>query len=164
MANKRRPLTFSELDELQPKGRGAILRTPEELEAEKHLLENEKAGKPELQETVKQEIQLDGIQEIQKTRKPASQIPSNTESSPVRNRANYPKVTYRLSFEAIDAIEDMKRILRRQYGVKVNLEEIAEEAILAAHRDLLEKQKSSNLVKKFSGKLDIKKTRSRSER
>ena len=164
MANKRRPLTFSELDALQPKGRGAILRSPEELEAEQHLLENQEAGEPELQEAVIQEIQNDGIQENQKTRKPTRQIPSNTDTQLTRNRANFPKVTYRLSVEAIDAIEDMKRMLRRQYGVKVNLEEIAEEAILAAHRDLMERQKTSNLVKKFSGKPEIQKTRSRSER
>lgn len=41
MANKRQPLTFSELDELRPKGRGAILRTAEELEAEEHRLGNQ---------------------------------------------------------------------------------------------------------------------------
>ena len=41
MPNKRHPLTFTELDQVQPRGRGAILRTSEEVEAEQHVLEHE---------------------------------------------------------------------------------------------------------------------------
>ena len=41
MPNKRQPLTFTELDQVQPRGRGAILRTSEEVEAEQHVLEHE---------------------------------------------------------------------------------------------------------------------------
>ncbi len=39
MSNKRRPITFPELDELPPKGRGAILRSAEEVQAEQRLQE-----------------------------------------------------------------------------------------------------------------------------
>lgn len=46
MPNKRQPLTFTELDEVQPKGRGAILRTPEEVEAEQRLLERQEPIQP----------------------------------------------------------------------------------------------------------------------
>jgi hypothetical protein len=38
MASKRQPLTFPELDELKPRGREAILRTAEEVEAEERML------------------------------------------------------------------------------------------------------------------------------
>jgi hypothetical protein len=43
MSNKRRPITFPELDELPPKGRGAILRSAEEVQAEQRLQEQSPA-------------------------------------------------------------------------------------------------------------------------
>jgi hypothetical protein len=67
-------------------------------------------------------------------------------------RAQFPKATYRMSPEALEAIDDAKRILRRQYQIKASLEEIAEEAILAAYRDLTENQHASMLVRKLAGK------------
>jgi hypothetical protein len=47
MASKRRPpISFPELE---PKGRGAILRSPEEIRAEQQLLQRQDAGDPAIQ-------------------------------------------------------------------------------------------------------------------
>jgi vacuolar-type H+-ATPase subunit I/STV1 len=130
---KRRPVSFPELD--APRGKGAILRSTEEVEAEQQLLENQEAGH--------QANKLSVDPELQNARNPESQQSGS--------RAEYTKATYRLSPEALEAIDDAKRILRRRYQAKVSLEEIAEEAILAAYRDLLDNQQSSMLANKFSG-------------
>jgi hypothetical protein len=137
---KRPPLSFPELE---PKGRRAILRSAEEVAAEEQLLENQQTGV--------QAFQLSSMPEFQQDSIPVSQIPGS--------RAGFPKVTYRLNPDAVDAIEDAKRILRRQFGIKASLEEIAEAAIMAAHQDLLENQLSSNLANKLAGKPAIQQTR-----
>lgn len=68
----------------------------------------------------------------------------------IRSSDAYTKVTYRLSNEAVQATEDMKALLKRRYGFKrVNLEEIVEEALLAAQRDLEEQQAQSFLVRQL---------------
>ncbi len=75
--------------------------------------------------------------------KPASQ-------KAIRSTDAYTKVTYRLKNEAVQATEDMKAQLKRRYGFKrINLEEIVEEAILAALRDLEEQQAQSFLVQQL---------------
>ncbi len=134
MANKRRPVSFPELD-AAPKGKGAILRSAEEVEAEQQILESQQASNLDNQNT--------NISESWN-----SDLP---DAPQVGNRAGYPKATYRLSPEALEAIDDAKRVLRRRYQAKVTLEEIAEEAILAAYRDLLENQDTSFLASKFAG-------------
>ncbi len=126
MPNKRRPISFPELE---PKGKGAILRSAEEVAAEQEILESQQAGIPENQQS------------------------SVAEGQSAGNRAGYPKATYRLSPQALEAIDEAKRILRRQHNTRVSLEEIAEEAILAAYNDLLENQENSMLASKFTGKL-----------
>jgi len=142
MANKRRPVSFPELD-AAPKGKGAILRSAEEVEAEQQMLANQQTSNPA----------------TQNTRMPESWNSDGSDVPPAGNRTGYPKATYRLNPEAVEAIDEAKRMLRRHYGVKVTLEEIAEEAILAAYRDLLENQQSSMLAGKFSGKKETQKTR-----
>ncbi|MDQ5853615.1 MAG: hypothetical protein M3380_16400 [Chloroflexota bacterium] len=137
---KRRPVSFPELD--APKGKGAILRSAEEVDAEQQMLER--------QEAWEQENNLSGSQEGL-----YASIPESQQSG---NRTDYTKATYRLSPEALEAIDDAKRVLRRRYQVKVTLEEIAEEAILAVYQDLLDNQQSSMLVNKFSGKKGNRKT------
>ena len=68
----------------------------------------------------------------------------------VRSSPAYTKVTYRLKNEAVEATEDMKAQLKRRYGFKrINLEEIVEEVILAALRDLEEQQAQSFLVQRL---------------
>ena len=68
----------------------------------------------------------------------------------IRSSDAYTKVTYRLSNEAVQATEDMKALLKRRYGFKrVNLEEIVEEALLAAQRDLEEHQEQGFLVQQL---------------
>jgi hypothetical protein len=60
------------------------------------------------------------------------------------------KVTYRFLPEAVEAVEDIRRILRRQYGVgKVNREDIAQAAVIEALRDLETNGAGSFLVKEF---------------
>jgi hypothetical protein len=135
MANKRRPVSFPELDNA-PKGRGAILRSAEEVEAEQDRLANQEAGIPENKYSSKVKNKHSGIPDIQKA----------------SNRNEYQKATYRLSPEALEAIDEAKRVLRRKHKLKVALEEIAEEAIIAACNDLLENQETSMLVSKFSRK------------
>ena len=125
MNNKRKPLSFPELES---RGRHAILRSAEEVQAEEALLESQDAGMPGQQHAGLPEIQTNG------------------------SRTHYPKATYRLSPEALDAIDDAKRVLRRQHNIKASLEEIAEEAILAAYRDLLENQLASMLANRFASK------------
>ena len=61
------------------------------------------------------------------------------------------KVTYRFTPEAVEAVEDIRRILRRRYGVhKVNREEVAQEAVLEAFRQLEESGADSFLAKRFT--------------
>jgi len=135
MANKRRPISFPELD-ATPKGKGAILRSAEEVEAEQQMLESQQSSNLENQNPSMPESWNSELPEVPQ----------------VANRAGYPKATYRLSPEALEAIDDAKRVLRRRYQARVTLEEIAEEAILAAYRDLLENQHASLLASKFAGK------------
>lgn len=138
-SKKRQPITF---EELEPKGRGAILRSAEEVTAEQVALESQISGIPEIQTARQPEIQTSG--------KPAGQKDGRSETAPSVNRATYAKATYRLSPDAMEAIDEVKRVLRRQYGIRVTLEEIAEEAILMSFQDLTENQQASILVNKFS--------------
>ncbi len=125
MPNKRRPISFPELE---PKGKAAILRSAAEVAAETQQLDDQEAGMPE------------------------NMLASTAEQEDVENRARYPKATYRLSPETLEAIDDAKRTLRRQYNIKVSLEEIAEQAIQAVCLDLQESQDASLLVAMFSGR------------
>ena len=106
--------------------------------------ENHLSRIPESQNTGNTENQKDGKPESQNTGKMANQK--------TVKRATYPKITYRICPEALNAIEDTKHILKREYQIKANLEEIAEEAIIKAYHDLLENQKASNLVIQLSRK------------
>ena len=167
MANKRPPLSFPELE---GRGRRAILRTSEEVQAEEELLENQQAGNPENQTNDRMDgldrnhsvHAMPGMTPAQVVPAPSPQSGSsarNPENQPTGHRSQYIKVTYRLSPAAVDAIEDAKRILRRQYNLKALLEEIAEEAIIVAYRDLLENQQSSNLAGQIARKPANKKSR-----
>ena len=60
------------------------------------------------------------------------------------------KVTYRFRPEAVEAVEDIRRLLRRKHGVrKVNREDIAEEAVMDALRQLEELGTNCFLVRRF---------------
>lgn len=111
----------------------------------------QKSSKPESQKTSNPELQNtgSGIPEIQISRNPVNQK--------ALKRETYTKATYRLCDEALDAIEHTKRLLRRQYKTKVNLEEIAEEAIIAMYKDLLENKEKSKIIASFSGNTEIQK-------
>ncbi len=62
------------------------------------------------------------------------------------------KVTYRFRADAVEAVEDIRRLLRRKHGVrKVNREDIAQAAVLEALRLLEEYGANCFLVKQFVG-------------
>jgi hypothetical protein len=61
------------------------------------------------------------------------------------------KVTYRFKADAVEAVEDIRRILRRELGVrKVNREDIAQAAVLEALRDLEANGAQSFLAQRFT--------------
>jgi hypothetical protein len=63
------------------------------------------------------------------------------------------KVTYRFRPDAVEAVEDIRRILRRQHGVrKVNREDIAQAAVLEALRQLEAEGDASFLAQQFAGR------------
>lgn len=114
------------------------------------------AGKPASQHS--------GILENQQASNMASQYSGNTElqhagKTKVSDTITATeKVTYRFHPEGKYAVEDMKTILARKYGIKASLEEIAEEAILLAYEDLLENQHASKLANRLSRMLENKKS------
>ena len=60
------------------------------------------------------------------------------------------KVTYRFRPEAVEAVEDVRRILRRQFGVrKVNREDISQIAVIQALKSLENEGARSYLVQEF---------------
>ena len=62
------------------------------------------------------------------------------------------KVTYRFRADAVEAVEDIRRLLRRKHGVrKVNREDIAQAAVLETLRLLEEYGANCFLVKQFIG-------------
>ena len=61
------------------------------------------------------------------------------------------KVTYRFRADAVEAVEDIRRILRREYGVrKVNREDIAQAAVLEALKQLEAQGATCFLVREFA--------------
>ena len=61
------------------------------------------------------------------------------------------KVTYRFLPDAVEAVEDIRRILRRQHGArKVNREDIAQAAVLEALHQLEELGDACFLVRQFT--------------
>ncbi|NWJ53229.1 MAG: hypothetical protein HXX14_20475 [Bacteroidetes bacterium] len=145
MANKRPPVIFNELE--KPKGKNAILRSPAEIAADNELIDEGFETVQDFKNSINQENKISGNQE---------NAARKAEQEKAAIRASYPKATYRLSPEAVEAIEDIKRIIRRKYKGKILLEEVVEEAVLAAYRDLTENGDSSFLVNKFSGNQENK--------
>ena len=131
------------------KGRQALVTSTTEnlTEPSSRNPDFQKTRIPDIQKSSKQENQNAGIPDIQK---------AGTLGS--AKRGLYTKATYRLSDEALDAIGEAKRILKRRYQLKVNMEEIVEVAVLEAFKDLVEKQDKSTLVSSFSGKPENKKS------
>jgi hypothetical protein len=154
MASKRPPMS---MPELEARGRHAILRSAEEVQAEEALLqqqpESQNSGKPESQHPRNTESPNAGNTARRTPRKPADQenrIPDDQQPG-AENGQTRVKVTYRLSPEAFDAIYEAKQLLRRR-RIKASLEEIAEEAIMAAYQDLLDNPGHSMLERKLPRK------------
>lgn len=139
MAKRRDPIRFNELE---PRGRGAIVRTRAEIEAEEVLLANQLSGNAESQHGARPATQTFGL-------------PDSESGSERANRTLYEKVTYRISPEAVEAIDEIKRLMKRIHGIKVTREEIAEAAFLEALRDFQENQERSFLAGRLSRKPEI---------
>ena len=105
--------------------------------------ENKKTSLPVSQKTSIPEVKISGNQE--------NHIPRNLEVQNATKREYYTKVTYRICDKAVDALEDAKKHLKRQYKLKVNMEEIVETAIIEIYKDLPQKGEKSVLVSKYSG-------------
>ncbi len=99
-----------------------------------------------------QETSLQGDKETRKlvNKETVKQVYQET-----RKRALYPKMTYQLNPDVLDALEDAKRTLKRQYKLKVSLAEIVEEAIRHMSQDLQENKETSKLVIVFTRKPEI---------
>ncbi len=156
MPNRRKALTFSELDNYpQAKGKGAILRSPEEVAAEQDQQHIEELVLPTTQETDAQESTQTRKQENKET----SFSEKNQEPKPSPSPApisEYKKATYKMSEEALDALDESKRLLKRKHGLKASLESIVEAAIMDAYHDLEENKETSFLVNWFAGKQENK--------
>jgi hypothetical protein len=110
--------------------------------------ESQNAGNPVFQHASKMESQTSGLPDFQNTGKvKISDTNTSTE-----------KVTYRFHSEGKYAVEDMKTVLVRKYGIKASLEDIAEAAILLIYEDLLENQHASKLAIRLAGKPENKKS------
>ena len=129
MARRRNQLQF---DELEPKGRGSILRSRAEVLAEQQTSggpEVRKSGYPDSDHSIRESV----------------------------DRTAFMKATYRICPEANEAIDEIKRRLRIQLKRRVTYEEIAEVALLSALADLTENRTSSFLVRWFSGDPEVRK-------
>ena len=154
---KRASLAFPDQG---PRGRRAILRTPEEVAEEQRILESQTSGVPESQSSGIPEYQTSGKPVRQSTKKPArrdsgglgTQTKPQQQSDSRPDRSAYTKVTYRISPDAAEAMDDARRALRRVHNIKATLEEIAEAAILTACKELEQNKESSILVSRLSGK------------
>lgn len=112
MATKGKRPSFA-FPELESRGRRAILRSAEEVQAELEALD-------------RTAVEVDAPKRV--------------------------KVTYRFLPEAVEAVEDIRRLLRRNHGVrKVNREDIAQAAVLEALRQLEEYGAGCFLVDHFGG-------------
>src|SRR4051812_413038 len=105
MPNKRKPLSFAELE---GRGRRAILRTAEEVQAEQDMMANKDDGLLEIQQDGMSETQHPGLVETglsaldhQDAGKPANQQDGMSETQHPGSRTLYPKATYRLSPETL---------------------------------------------------------------
>jgi phosphomevalonate kinase len=113
MATKGKRPSFV-FPELESRGRHAILRSAEEVQAE-----------------------LDALRR------------QNDTTLDAKDRV---KVTYRFRADAVEAVEDIRRLLRRKHGIrKVNREDIAQAAVLESLRLLEEYGANCFLVKQFLG-------------
>lgn len=119
-------------------------------------MEQELAAEEAVQEGQPQEISIvsplaEMPTSLEGRLRPVPSLPSvPAQQKAIRSTDAFTKVTYRLKNEAVQATEDMKAQLKRRYGFKrINLEEIVEEAILAALRDLEEQQAQSFLVQQL---------------
>jgi hypothetical protein len=62
------------------------------------------------------------------------------------------KATFGLPIEDLDNLDDMKRILSRQYGIRTSKERIVSEGIRLLFEDLQGNKETSILVSKLTGK------------
>jgi hypothetical protein len=134
---------FDALVNLEEKGKSTTLKP--------QTAKEENSGIPEIKKTRNQENKNSRNLENKLSSNPENQNSGIPENKNYPKREFFTKATYRLCDEALDALEDAKRILKRKYNAKVNLEEIVETAILEVHKDLIQNEEKSQLVSKYSG-------------
>ncbi len=85
---------------------------------------------------------------LRSTEEVSAEIDALAEAEEPKERV---KVTYRFRADAVEAVEDIRRILRREYGVrKVNREDIAQAAVLEALKQLESEGDGCFLVREFA--------------
>ena len=85
---------------------------------------------------------------LRSTEEVSAEIEALAEAEEPKERV---KVTYRFRADAVEAVEDIRRILRREYGVrKVNREDIAQAAVLEALKQLESEGDACYLVGEFA--------------
>jgi hypothetical protein len=123
-------------------------KSPEILPVTEEHKQQHNASIPDSQKAGMPANQKDGKPESQNASIPAIQHAGKTK--PKADITATEKVTYRFHPAGKYAVQDIKTILTRKYGIKASLEEIAEECILMAYEDLLENQNASKLANRFS--------------
>jgi len=108
----------------------------------------QQSGKPDIQHASNPAIQTSGTTALQQAGKMIA--PDHITATE--------KVTYRFHSKGKYAIEDIKTILARKYGIKASLEEIAEESILIVYEDLLENKNASKLANRLARTPENKKS------
>ena len=84
---------------------------------------------------------------LRTTEEVSSELDALAEAEDAKERI---KVTYRFRADAVEAVEDIRRLLRREHGVrKVNREDIAQAAVLEALHDLETNGHASFLAREF---------------
>jgi hypothetical protein len=139
---------LTKLDE-KPQQKQEPNKTAPSLPQQNDLASN--SGNPENKNTRNQDYNKSSIPETQISSNQDIKNAGNQDFHTPSKREFYTKATYRLCDEALDAIGDAKKILKRRYRLKVNLEEIVETAVLEVFQDLEQNGEKSILVTTYSG-------------
>ncbi len=99
-------------------------------------------------QTSKEASELDSMETRKRGNKETGILPSK--------QAQIRKATFGLPVEDLDNLDDMKRILGRQYGIRTSKERIVSEGIRLLFEDLQGNKETSILVSKLTRKQESK--------
>ncbi len=111
MANKRQRLTFSELDELKPKGRGAILRTAEEVEAEERMLGNQEDLSHQTPQSDTRKEETETVP-IGKSNRIAALTPSTSRKASYKDSKHDSKLASKIADNHDDVVEIIRKAVK----------------------------------------------------